>query len=63
MSRETHDLILAAALLSISLNPFVFLFTDRMGGRPRPPVSGSPEAKQAAIDHKAEMAGPNPATA
>ncbi|MDK2746877.1 MAG: cation:proton antiporter [Brevundimonas sp.] len=62
MSRETHDLILAAALLSISLNPFVFLFTDRMGGRPRPPVSGSLEAKQAAIDHKAEMAGPNPAT-
>jgi len=34
MSRETHDLILAAALLSISLNPFVFALIDRMGGRP-----------------------------
>ena len=41
MSRETHDLILAAALLSISLNPFVFLFTDRMGGRPKPPPAGA----------------------
>ena len=41
MSRETHDLILAAALLSISLNPFVFLFTDRMGGKPKPPAAGA----------------------
>jgi CPA2 family monovalent cation:H+ antiporter-2 len=41
MSRETHDLILAAALLSISLNPFVFLFTDRMGGKPKPPPPGA----------------------
>ena len=34
MSRETHDLILAAALLSISLNPFVFALIDRIGGKP-----------------------------
>ncbi|NJC39972.1 CPA2 family monovalent cation:H+ antiporter-2 [Brevundimonas alba] len=34
MRQETHDLILAAALLSISLNPFVFALIDRMGGRP-----------------------------
>jgi CPA2 family monovalent cation:H+ antiporter-2 len=34
ISPETHDLILAAALLSISLNPFVFALIDRMGGRP-----------------------------
>jgi monovalent cation:H+ antiporter-2, CPA2 family len=34
-----------------------------MGGRPRPPVAGSPEAKQAAIDHAAEKAASNPATA
>ena len=39
MSRETHDLILAASLLSISLNPFVFAFVDRMGARPRPPAA------------------------
>nr|WP_314436334.1 cation:proton antiporter [uncultured Brevundimonas sp.] len=39
MSRGTHDLILAASLLSISLNPFVFLLADRLGGRPRPPAS------------------------
>lgn len=38
MSRETHDLILAAALLSISLNPFVFALINRMGGEPTPPV-------------------------
>jgi CPA2 family monovalent cation:H+ antiporter-2 len=34
MSRETHDLILAAALLSITLNPLVFVLIDRIGGRP-----------------------------
>ncbi|RAK67185.1 cation:proton antiporter [Phenylobacterium kunshanense] len=38
LSRETHDLILAAALLSISLNPFVFALADRLGGRPTPPT-------------------------
>ena len=45
MSRETHDLILAAALLSISLNPFVFAFIDRMGARPpaKTPVDTPPE--------------------
>ncbi|WP_122467251.1 MULTISPECIES: cation:proton antiporter [Brevundimonas] len=34
MSRETHDLILAAALLSITVNPFVFKLIDRMGAAP-----------------------------
>lgn len=42
MSRGTHDLILAASLLSISLNPFVFLLADRLGGKPRPPASLAP---------------------
>jgi len=37
LSRETHDLILAAALLSISLNPFVFALADRLGARPSMP--------------------------
>jgi monovalent cation:H+ antiporter-2, CPA2 family len=60
MSRETHDLILAAALLSISLNPFVFAFIDRIGGRPRPPASGSPEGVALA---KEKAAAGNPATA
>ncbi|KQY70230.1 MULTISPECIES: cation:proton antiporter [unclassified Brevundimonas] len=54
MRQETHDLILAAALLSISLNPFVFALIDRMGARPKPPASGSVEEKAAAE---------NPATA
>ena len=41
LSQETHDLILAAALLSISLNPFVFAFMDRIGGKPpNPRVAG-----------------------
>jgi CPA2 family monovalent cation:H+ antiporter-2 len=35
MSRETHDLVLAAALLSITLNPLAFAVADRLGGRPK----------------------------
>lgn len=60
MTRETHDLILAAALLSISLNPFVFALIDRMGARPKPPASGSVEGRALA---KEEAAAGNPATA
>ena len=63
LSRETHDLILAAALLSISLNPFVFKLTDRLGGKPRPPAAGSRDALQAAQDAEDERAAGNPATA
>jgi CPA2 family monovalent cation:H+ antiporter-2 len=37
MSQTTHDLILAAALLSISLNPFLFKLIDRMGAKPETP--------------------------
>ncbi len=44
MSRETHDLILAAALLSISLNPFVFKLTDRLSGKPKPSRVAEPGA-------------------
>ena len=60
ISPQTRDLILAAALLSISLNPFVFAFVDRIGARPRPPASGSAEGVALA---KEEAAAPNPATA
>lgn len=49
MSRETHDLILAAALLSISLNPFVFALIDRMGGRAQPPARKSEAEPKAAL--------------
>ncbi|WP_091739424.1 cation:proton antiporter [Phenylobacterium immobile] len=35
LSRETHDLILAAALLSIVLNPFAFRLADRLRGAPK----------------------------
>ncbi|MGH7020215.1 MAG: cation:proton antiporter [Brevundimonas sp.] len=49
MSRETHDLILAAALLSISLNPFVFAFIDRIGARP-PAKKPDAEPKAALAD-------------
>jgi CPA2 family monovalent cation:H+ antiporter-2 len=42
MRQETHDLILAAALLSISLNPFVFALIDRIGGRPPVPPRAEP---------------------
>jgi len=60
MRQETHDLILAAALLSISLNPFVFAAIDRMGARPKPPASGSPEGLSLAEEKAAAV---NPATA
>ena len=60
LTPQTHDLILAAALLSISLNPFVFALTDRLGGRPK---AGSPGAKALAIETAAEAKKPNPATA
>jgi CPA2 family monovalent cation:H+ antiporter-2 len=50
MSRETHDLILASALLSISLNPFVFALIDRIGGRV------PPAAKKAEVEPKAALA-------
>lgn len=48
MARDTHDLILAAALLSISLNPFVFAIIDRLGARkpPEPPLE-QPRASDA----------------
>ena len=50
MSRETHDLILAAALLSISLNPFVFALIDRIGGRVAvPPKKDEPKTALADV--------------
>ncbi|MGA0544413.1 cation:proton antiporter [Brevundimonas sp. VNH65] len=49
MSQQTHDLVLAAALLSISLNPFVFRFMDRMGARPPAPPPPKIEDKPAAL--------------
>ena len=52
MSQETYALILAGALLSISLNPFVFKLIDRMGAAPDP--------RRIA---KAEAAGPVDSTA
>ncbi len=60
MRQETHDLILAAALLSIALNPFVFALCDRLGGRPK---AGSPGAKALAVEAAADAKAPNPATA
>lgn len=49
MSRETHDLILASALLSISLNPFVFALIDRIGGRVPPAVKKVEAEPKAAL--------------
>ncbi|MGA0605369.1 cation:proton antiporter [Phenylobacterium sp. VNQ135] len=43
LSRGTHDLILAGALISIVLNPFVFKLADRLSGKlPRPPEADAP---------------------
>lgn len=60
MRQETHDLILAAALLSIALNPLVFALCDRLGGRPR---SGSNGAPAVAAEAAEDAERPNPATA
>ena len=60
MRQETHDLILAAALLSIGLNPFVFALCDRFGGRPK---AGSDGAKAMAVEAEVDSRRPNPATA
>ena len=60
MQQETHDLILAAALLSIALNPFVFALCDRLGGRPK---AGSDGARALAVEAAADAKRPNPATA
>ncbi|HRO34192.1 MAG TPA: cation:proton antiporter [Brevundimonas sp.] len=43
MRAETRDLILAGALLSISLHPFVFALIDRIGGKPKPPEAKAAE--------------------
>ncbi|EYD75880.1 TrkA-N:Sodium/hydrogen exchanger [Rubellimicrobium mesophilum DSM 19309] len=36
LQRSTHDVILAAALLSIALNPLLFALADRLAPKPRP---------------------------
>ena len=49
MTQETYALILAGALLSISINPFVFKLIDRMGAAPDPGRMRA-EAREAAPD-------------
>ena len=49
MTRETHDLILAAALLSIVLNPFAFKLADWLG-RGGGPKGGVPKAEKPSAD-------------
>jgi len=60
LSRETHDLILAAALLSIALNPFVFALIDRMGARP---PAGLIDAGESAPPTREKAAAAGAATA
>ncbi|MDP3489718.1 MAG: potassium transporter Kef, partial [Phenylobacterium sp.] len=47
MARDTHDLVLAGALISILANPFVFRLADRLGrskdqGPPADDAAGTP---------------------
>ena len=42
MSRETHDLVLAAALLSIALNPFALRLVDALDRRRAEPATALP---------------------
>ncbi|WP_421729420.1 cation:proton antiporter [Brevundimonas sp.] len=62
MTQETYALILSGALLSISLNPFVFKLIDRMGAAPdaKPAVKTSPavQAAPGAVDGSSSDAGP-----
>ncbi|KQS55618.1 hypothetical protein ASG17_05990 [Brevundimonas sp. Leaf363] len=48
LTQETYALILAGALLSISLNPFVFKLIDRMGAAPDPRRIAKAEAARQA---------------
>ncbi|WP_309092704.1 cation:proton antiporter [Phenylobacterium sp.] len=43
LSRGTHDLILAGALISIVLNPFVFKLADKLSGKPPKPPQPAAE--------------------
>lgn len=58
MSQETHDLILAAALISITLHPFVFKLIDRLGAAPDPARIARAEAKEQAAE-AAQSAAPH----
>lgn len=58
MSQETHDLILAAALISITLHPFVFKLIDRLGAAPDPARIARAEAKERAAE-AAQSAAPH----
>ena len=62
MTQETYALILSGALLSISLNPFVFKLIDRMGAAPdaKPAVKTSPAVQvgPGAVDGSSSDAGP-----
>ena len=54
--------ILAAALLSISLNPFVFAFMDRIGARPpAEPPTGIKEPNPATANASTTLARSSPA--
>lgn len=44
ISHDTNNLILAAALLSIALNPFMFKLADRLGGGTKPKPIEEPAA-------------------
>ena len=59
MRQETHDLILAAALISISLHPFLFKLIDRMGAAPDPSRIARAEVAEAA-EPGAIKAAPEP---
>ncbi len=59
MRQETHDLILAAALISISLHPFLFKLIDRMGAAPDPSRIARAEVAEAA-EPGAIRAAPEP---
>ena len=46
MSRETQDLILAGALMSIAVNPFIFKLADWLDASKNPPPSGEGDHAQ-----------------
>jgi CPA2 family monovalent cation:H+ antiporter-2 len=58
LSDATYNLILAAALISIALNPFLFALVERLAGRP--PGGASPNAGAQGPDTTAEKTGAAP---
>lgn len=59
LPEQGRDLVLAGAILSILVNPFLFTLLDRWFAK-REPAKAEPAAEKAAVSKEAETASPTP---